>query len=214
MKIAKKKGRMQTPSVTPIIDLERPLEKVSKKSWYIAIQCQNTPGDNDSWSYEINFPYFEGEFPEEWLVWKDKVLKALDGQHISICPLQYTVTERHLTDDAKATFIQADLDIGICTIDNFNKVLAQITKYTFSAYSFREQKRYLRRHLVKPKSMKLRSFISRLQKLNAYLEEFPPDTEGQENTPLPADEIMDADSTIKEMTDFFETGVELGAQGR
>ena len=77
--------------------------------------------------------------------------------------------------------------------------------------------------------MKLRSFISRLQELNAYLEEFPPDTEGQETGSLPADEILDiiyhsmpttwknkmieqgfnyADSTIKEMTDFFETKVE------
>ena len=77
--------------------------------------------------------------------------------------------------------------------------------------------------------MKLRSFISRVQELNAYLEEFPPDTDGQETAPLSADEIMDiiyhsmpttwknkmieqgfnyADSTIKEMTDFFETRVE------
>ena len=39
--------------------------------------------------------------------------------------------------------------------------------------------------------MKLRSFISRLQELNAYLEEFPPDTEGQETEPLPADETID-----------------------
>ena len=39
--------------------------------------------------------------------------------------------------------------------------------------------------------MKLRSFISRLQELNACLEEFPPDTKGQEIAPLPADEIMD-----------------------
>ena len=45
--------------------------------------------------------------------------------------------------------------------------------------------------LVKPRTRKLRSFISRLQELNAYLEEFPPDTEGQETTPLPADKIMD-----------------------
>ena len=78
--------------------------------------------------------------------------------------------------------------------------------------------------------MKLRSFISRLQELNAYLEEFPPDTEGQETGSLPADEILDiiyhsmpttwknkmieqgfnyADSTIKEMSDFFETEVEI-----
>ena len=66
-----------------------------------------------------------------------------------------------------------------------------MTKHAFPAYAFREQKRYLRRYLIKPRSMKLCSFISRLQELNAYLEEFPPDTEGQETAPLSADEIMD-----------------------
>ena len=65
--------------------------------------------------------------------------------------------------------------------------------------------------------------------MTAYLEEFPPDTEGQETSPLPADEIMDiiyhsahttrknkmieqgfnhANSTIKEMTDYFEIRVQ------
>ena len=46
MKIAKNKVRMQTPLVNPIIDLERPLEKVLQKGEYIAIKCHNTPGDN------------------------------------------------------------------------------------------------------------------------------------------------------------------------
>ena len=75
--------------------------------------------------------------------------------------------------------------------DNFNKVLAEMTKHAFSAYVFREQKTYLCRQLIKRKNMKLRSFISMLQELNAYLEEFPPYAEGQETAPLPADEIMD-----------------------
>ena len=65
--------------------------------------------------------------------------------------------------------------------------------------------------------------------MDAYLEEFPPDIDGQKTVPLRADEIMDIiyhsipttwknkmiehgfnciDSTIKEMTDFFETWVE------
>ena len=65
MKIAKKKVRMRTPLVNPIIDLGRPLEKVLKKGKYIAIKCHNTPGDNDSGSYEINFPYYGGGSPEE-----------------------------------------------------------------------------------------------------------------------------------------------------
>ena len=64
-------------------------------------------------------------------------------------------------------------------------------KHAFPVYAFREQKRYLRRYIVKPRSMKLSSFISRPQELNAYLKEFPPDTEGQETAPLPTYEIMD-----------------------
>ena len=66
-----------------------------------------------------------------------------------------------------------------------------MTKHAYPAYAFCEQKRYLHTHLVKPRSMKLRSFISRLQELNAYLEEVPPDTDGKKTAPFSADEIMD-----------------------
>ena len=47
---------MQTPLANPIIDLERPIEKILKKGENIAIKCHNTRGDNDSESYEINLP--------------------------------------------------------------------------------------------------------------------------------------------------------------
>ena len=77
---------MQTLLVNPIIDLERPLEKVLKKGEYIVIKRHNTPSDNESGSYEINLPYYGGGTPEKWLVWKDKLLKALNGQSISMGP--------------------------------------------------------------------------------------------------------------------------------
>ena len=50
--------------------------------------------------------------------------------------------------DAKANFKQAALNIGILTVDNFNKVLLVMTKHAFPAYAFCEQKRYLRMHLI------------------------------------------------------------------
>ena len=90
------------------------------------------------------------------------------GQSISMGPFWYMFTERLLTGDTRATFNQVALDIGIYTIDNFNKVLAKMTKHAFLAYAFCKQKRYLCRHLIKPRSMRLHSFISRLQELNAY----------------------------------------------
>ena len=53
---------MQSPLVNPIIDVERPLEKILKKGEYIAIKCHNTPGDNDTGSYEINPPTMEEDY--------------------------------------------------------------------------------------------------------------------------------------------------------
>ena len=140
MKIAKKKTRMQTPLVNLIINLERPLEMVLNQGEYIEIKCHNTSGDNDSGSYEINLPYYVGGSPEEWLVWKDKLLKAFNGQGISTGSLRYMFTECLLKGDAKATFNQTALDIGIHGVENFNKVLAEMIKHSFSACC--KQKRY------------------------------------------------------------------------
>ena len=43
-----------------------------------------------------------------------------------------------LPGDAKATFYKVALDIGKCTVDNFNKVLLEMTKHAFPAYAFKE----------------------------------------------------------------------------
>ena len=56
-------------------------------------------------------------------------------------PIRYIYTERLLTIDAKATFNQAALDIGICVVDNFNKVLLEMTKYAFPAFTFSKKKK-------------------------------------------------------------------------
>ena len=101
MKIVKKFVTMQTSFVKPIINLERPLEKVLKKGEYIASTCYNTPGDNNSKSYEINPPYNGGGSHEEWLVWRDKWLKALDSQDMSTELQKYMFTEHLLTGDVK-----------------------------------------------------------------------------------------------------------------
>ena len=62
------------------------------------------------------------------------ILKALDGQTISIEPVRYMFIERLLTGDVKANFTQATLSIDIRTVDNINKLPAEMTKHTFPAY--------------------------------------------------------------------------------
>ena len=75
--------------------------------------------------------------------------------------------------------------------------------------------------------MKLWGFVSRLQELNAYFKEFPPDAPRKEIEPLFKDEVMCiiyhsipttwktkmieqwfnyVNSTVKEMTVFFKLG--------
>ena len=132
MKIAKKKVWMQIPLANPMIDRERQLEKILKKGQNISI-CYNTPDDNHSGSYKINLPYYGGWSPEEWLVNKNKVFMALNGQGI-----RYTLTERLLSGEAR---------LSLRTVDNLNKLLAEMITHPFSACSFREQKKYLCRNL-------------------------------------------------------------------
>ena len=66
-----------------------------------------------------------------------------------------------------------------------------MTKRAFPTYTFCKLKRYLCRHIIKPRSVKLCDFLNRLQELNAYLGELPPDTLGQETVPLHTDKVMD-----------------------
>ena len=67
-------------------------------------------------------PNFGEGTPGEWLVWKDKLLKALDGQGISKGPQRYMFTQWLLT---------GALDIGMRTVHNFNKELGEMTKHAF-----------------------------------------------------------------------------------
>ena len=131
-------------------------------------------------------------------------------------------TERLITGDIKATFNQADLNLDKCDTDNFNKVLMKVTEHTFQSYAFCKWKRCIFRHMIVPWSIKLSTFISRLQKLNKYFEGFLHSTSGQEIFPLPMDEIMDMiyhsmSTTWKNMMigqsktliNFFETRMEI-----
>ena len=93
---------------------------------------------------------------------------------------------RFLTGDVKTTFTQAALDISIyILLTTSSKYLWKWQRMHFWHYAFCKQKRYLYRYLNTPNSMKLCTFINRLQKLNTYLRKFPPVTWGQETTPSP-----------------------------
>ena len=85
----------------------------------------------------------------------------------------------------KAIFKQIVMDIGKNTINKCNQKLSEMNKHVFLAFALYKGKRYLCRHLIKLRSLKICSFINMLYKLNNFLREIPPVTPGQETTPFP-----------------------------
>ena len=110
----------------------------------------------------IKLAYCGGGTPEEWLLWKDKLLQALRGQGISTGLNQYNFTRKLLKDDAKATLNQAALDIDVCDVDNYRKILLEMNKYSFSSHASCKQQSYFCRFIIEHMSMKLCTFIDRL----------------------------------------------------
>ena len=99
--------------------------------------------------------------------------------------------EQVLKSDAKAECIQqANLERSYA-VGNFTKVMATMTVHIFPVLAYQDQKRYMYRYLRKSKTMKVRTFTTRLIQLNNYLPYFPSDYVGQMVTGLPGDEVKE-----------------------
>ena len=104
-----------------------------------------------------------------------------------------------------------------------------MTAHIFPVLAYQDQKRYMYRYLRKPKTMKERTFTTRLRQLNRYLPYFLPDCIGQMVTALSDNKVKEIlyhtmsnpwrkkmteqwynylDRSIQEMSGFFETRIE------
>ena len=187
--IAKKKAISSL--ITPAIDLNRPERKVLTKGQYVEYKCHSSPGDPDSPVYSLQVPYFSTGSPEEWLLFMDNLNKAIIGQNITTGPSRYEFAERVLKGDALATFRHKTVETGNRTVENFDAVMTKLSAHIFPVHAYREQKRYMRRFLKKPKDWTTREFFSRVQEINNYLQVFPSET-ADRSTSLPEEELVEA----------------------
>ena len=63
----KKVSTDTTPVVIPAISLDRPEPKQLSTGQFLTLKCQNTPGDADATTYNLQIPYFGSGTAEEWL---------------------------------------------------------------------------------------------------------------------------------------------------
>ena len=86
--------------------------------------------------------FIYGFEPEEWIVFVDKVQKALVGRNTG--PLTYKYMQLLLKGDAKAEFIDKANFVGNLTVGNFSIVMATMTVHIFPTFVYCDLKQYLR----------------------------------------------------------------------
>ena len=111
------------------------------------------------------------------------------GLNVTSGPPKYKCIERVLKGDAKAKCTQQTNLVGSRTVVNFTIVVATMTVHIIPVLAHQVQKWYMYRYLRKPKTMKVRTFTTRLIKLNNYLPYSPPDCAGQMVTAPHGDEV-------------------------
>ena len=95
---------------------------------------------------------------------------TLVGQDVTTGPPMYKFMERLLKGDAKAEFTQQANLVGSCTVGNFTTVMATMIVHIFPVLAYQDQKRYIYRYLRKSKTMKVRTFTTKLITFHTFLQ--------------------------------------------
>ena len=166
MKVAIKKDYQQHKFVPPPIPYERPEKKELKKSEYVMMKLRSDPAEAESQTYELAVPYFRSGMPEEWLLFVRAMQKVIVGQNITTGPNKYAMARRLLEGDALAKFNEVATERGNQTNDNFVLCLRDVTEHVFPKRAIAVQKRYMRRYMRKPRTVKTREYMARFVEMN------------------------------------------------
>ena len=186
-----KMSKSKSLEVTPAIALERPEPKEYSSQNFLSNKCYSTPGDANSNTYNVSVQYFEEGTPEEWLQLLAAHKRICQGQNINNGPGTYNALSRHLKGTILSKYNTVQEARGNQTLEHFNLVAADLTAHVFPSKAYVIQKRYMKKFIKKPRDMKIRALVSRIQELNNYLPSFPPSVSETAPTKLPDDELKE-----------------------
>ena len=130
-KIAENETQYKRRKLNAPISLDRPEAPALVKGQYITLKLRTTPGNVDSPTYDLPFPYFSSGAPETWLRFKRNILKVIIGQNITAGPPKYALARRTLKGDALAEFDASAITNGAETNANFTTTLNALTFHVF-----------------------------------------------------------------------------------
>mgnify|MGYP003344119829 FL=1 len=184
-------SKSKSLEVTPAIPLDRPEPKEFSSNNYLSNKCYSVPGDATSNTYNVSVQIFNDGTPEEWLQLLAAHKRICQGQAIRNGPGTYDVLARHLKGATLSKYNTTQEVHGNQTIEHFNLVVADLTAHVFPSKAYTLQKRYLKQCIKKPRDMKIRALVGRVQELNNYLPSFPAPSPDVAPEKLPEDEIKE-----------------------
>ena len=135
----------------PPIPLDRQVKKTLVRSQYITLKLRSNPTEDTSQTYNLILPYYNSASPEEWLIFRTDLNKAIIGQNIIQGPARYTMARRVLHGDTLALFDAAAVVQGNKTNANFELCLNNVTDHVFPHGALQRQKRSMQRSIQKTK---------------------------------------------------------------
>ena len=132
------------------IGLKRPEKQGKNKNANEKIKCQTNPQDTNSTTYKIPMSYFRDGTPEEWLLFKKKLKRCIEGQSATTGQAKYALARRLLAGQALADFNHAALIHGGEITGNYKRYIEAVKLGVFLQKGLQDQKRWMRRFLKKP----------------------------------------------------------------
>jgi len=182
MKIARQsKGHNSPRFIPPPIPLEREEKSTTlKKGEYADFKLLTDPTDDDSPEYTLSLPYFSKGGPEEWLIFRKSLNKVFRGLNLQNGDNAKPIVNDLLSGEPLRIFSNKIHELGAPTsMAEIQEALDAVTSSIFPHRALARQRRYMRRHMRKPASMKIRSYISRVFEINELLKQFPPYNDDQ-----------------------------------
>ena len=133
-------ARNGTRLLKPAIGLRRPEQKDEGKNANEKIKCRTNPTDANSTTYKIPMSYFRDGTPEEWLLFKKKLKRCIDGQNATTGQAKFALARRLLAGRALADFNHAASIHGGETAPNYKRCIEAVTLGVFPQKALQDRK--------------------------------------------------------------------------
>ena len=171
----------------PPIPLERPKPKKVAKSDLKKYILRQVANDNTSPTHEVSIAIFSDGKPEEWLKFRRTLEEVFKGQGITTGPARFSLVKTLLNGTAATSFNNEFQELAAGeTVASCNACLDAVARDLFPTDAVSRERDFLMKNIRKPVDMKVRKFVGRVEEINNYLDDFPPDEDDDEDNPSPA----------------------------